>query len=289
MRKLFLSFLIILCTLSLFSQDEVVWLWKGVEKMKGEKTRLYVFKAPDSINTGVSVIICPGGSYHHLGLRGEGFTSARWFNSMGITAFVLRYRVSIDGYHHPAMIQDVQRATQWVRDHAEKYAIDPNKVGVMGFSAGGHLALMAGAFYNQNYLGECITFTRVNFKPAFVAPIYPVVSMQDSIAHEWSRESLLTKRYTKELQDKFSMELQVPDGMPPVFLLASKDDPVVDYRNSVCLHRALEDKHITNKFLLYDTGGHGYGMKDTEFTRTTRWNYILYEWLQEIGVIIPKK
>jgi len=289
MKKLILFLTLILSVSISFSQDEVIWLWKGVEKMKGEKTRLYVFQAPDSINTGVSVIICPGGSYHHLGLRGEGFTSARWFNSMGITAFVLRYRVSIDGYHHPAMIQDVQRAIQWTRDHAEKYAIDPHKIGVMGFSAGGHLSLMAGAFYNQDYLSECVKFTRINLKPAFVAPIYPVVSMQDSIAHEWSRESLLTKHYTKELQDQFSMELQIPDAMPPVFLLASKDDPVVDYRNSVALHKALEDKHIKNKFLLYETGGHGYGMKDTEFTRTTRWNYLLYEWLKEIGVIIPKR
>ena len=289
MKKFFLTFAILFSFSCIFAQDEVIWLWKGIDKMKGEKTRLYVFEAPDSINTGVAVIICPGGSYHHLGLRGEGFTSARWFNSMGITAFVLRYRVSIDGYHHPAMIQDAQRAIQWVRDHASKYKVNQHKVGVMGFSAGGHLALMTGAFYNQNFIGEDAYQKRVNFKPDFVAPIYPVVSMQDSIAHEWSRESLLTKHYTKELQDKFSMELQIPDGMPPVFLLASKDDPVVDYRNSVCLHKTLEDKHITNKFLLYDTGGHGYGMKDTEFTRTTRWNYILYEWLKEIGIIDSKR
>lgn len=285
MKKIALLSFVLIISLNLFSQDEVVRIWKDVEKMKSYKTRLYVYEAPDSIRTGTAVIICPGGSYHHLGLPHEGFKTAEWFNSIGVTAFVLRYRVSINGYHYPAMLEDVQRAIQYVREHAEQYKIETNKVGVIGFSAGGHLALMAGTFDQQSTLPACGIKTRMNLQPSFVIPIYPVVSMQDSIAHVKSRKNLLTKDYTKEQQDKFSMELQVHEGMPPVFLLASKDDPVVDYRNSVCLYKALQEHQIPCKFLLFDTGGHGYGMKKTEFTETTRWNYILRDWLRENGLL----
>ncbi|MCQ2285997.1 MAG: alpha/beta hydrolase [Bacteroidales bacterium] len=285
MKRILLLTFIIFASLTTFAQDEVIRLWKDAEHMKGERTRLYVFRAPDSINTGVSIIVCPGGSYHHLGLRCEGFSSAKWLTQKGINVFVLRYRVSFNGYHHPAMIQDAQKALLYVRTHASTYNIDSQKIGIMGYSAGGHLALMAGAFYQKDFLAECGVLTRVSYKPNFVAAIYPVVSMQNDIGHEWSRESLLTKKYTQEQQDQFSMELQIPSTMPPVFLQASKDDSVVNCQNSIRLNKALLEKNIKTKFLLYDNGGHGYGMKDTDFTRATKWNEIFVDWLREIDIL----
>lgn len=288
MKKLFLlSIFSIFCFHFLLAQQEVIKIWKDVEngELRKQNSKLYVFQPNDSLKNDAAVIICPGGSYHHLGIPHEGFKTAEWFNSIGVTAFVLRYRVSGHGFHHPAMIEDVQRAIEFVRQNADKYEINTKKVGTIGFSAGGHLVLMAGAFSDDNYLKKKGLKTNVSLRPDFVIPIYPVVSMQDSIAHQWSRKSLLGKSVTQEEKDHFSMEMQITENMPPVFLLASKDDPVVDYRNSLYLDKALTRKNIQHSFLLYETGGHGYGMKKTAFTETTRWNWILKDWLVEIGMI----
>lgn len=242
-----------------YSQFKPIYLWKEIKGMKSEPTRLYVFPAPDSIATNIGVIVCPGGSYHHLGLLHEGFTVAKWLNTQGITAFVLRYRVAINKYHHPAMIQDLQRAIHYVRE--SKYNVFINTLGVMGFSAGGHLATMGGVFHKENYLKSLGINTICSLKPDFIVPIYPVVSMQDSLAHLRSRRNFFGKEITKSNINKFSLELQIPNDMPPVLLIATKDDPVVDYRNSLALDKTLSEKNINHRFYLYNTGGHGFGIK----------------------------
>lgn len=269
---------------STFAQSETVAIWEKVPTMKHQKSKLYVYPAPDSLRNGISVIICPGGSYSHLmGIKTEGFEVAEWLNSQGITAFVLRYRVGMYGYHHPAMIQDIQRAIQLVRENATNWNLNPNKLGTMGFSAGGHLVTMSGAFAHDNYLTALGIRTSVSLRPDFVVPVYPVVSMQDSIAHQRSRKNLLTKHYTKEQQDKFSMELQIPDDMPPTFLVTAEDDPVVKYQNSVCLSKALSQKGIQHEFLLYQTGGHGYGMDETIAGETAKWKWKFLDFLKKIN------
>ena len=275
MRKIVLFLVCLFVFTAVFSQSTSVLIWKDVEGMKKEKSRLHIFKPADTINNGVSVIICPGGSYAHLyGIKWEGFEVAQWLNSVGVTAFVLEYRVGKNGYHHPAMIEDVQRSIQLVRKNAQNYGIDPELVGVMGFSAGGHLSLMAGAFYEEDYLSNHGITVDVDMKPKFVAAIYPVVSMQDSLAHVRSRKNLLGKHFTQEDKDKFSMEMQITENMPPVFIVATEDDPVVDYRNSEALFEALrqlepdfetdpetEFEFVTKTaYILYDIGGHGFGL-----------------------------
>jgi acetyl esterase/lipase len=156
-----------------------------------------------------------------------------------------------------------------------------NALGVMGFSAGGHLVIMAGSFYKENYLEKIGIKTNISLRPDFVVPVYPVVSMQDSLAHLRSKNNLLGKNYTKEMMNKFSMELQIPDDMPPVFLVTAKDDPVVNYHNSVELDKALTNKNIKHEFLLYETGGHGYGMSEERGGETAKWNVFFKEWLIE--------
>lgn len=280
MKKLLILNLFLIAV-TVVAQPKPVYLWKNISGKQKEKTRLYVYQVPEAISKGVGVIVCPGGSYHHLGMPHEGYQVAEWLNSQGITAFVLRYRVGMHGYRHPAMIQDIQRAIQYVREKTP----DLKKIGVMGFSAGGHLVTMAGAFFKENYLKAIGIEPEVSLRPDFVVPVYPVVSMQDSLAHLRSRKNLIGESFTKEQMDKFSMELQIHDDMPPVFLITAKDDPVVNYKNSVALDRALTNKNINHTFLLYEKGGHGYGMDEKKGGETARWNVVFKEWLIENGFI----
>lgn len=283
MRKLFLTFVCIILALAVEAQPKPVKLWADVPGMKSMPSKLYIFPAPKENNTGIAVVVCPGGSYSHtMGIATEGFEVAEWLNSQGINAFVLKYRVGSQLYHHPAMIQDAQYAIHYVKLHAAEYGINPDKVGTMGFSAGGHLVTMTGAFYKDNYIQDLGVSDDISLKPAFVVPVYPVVSMQDSIAHKRSRRNLLTRQYNDGQRDRFSMELSIPKDMPPVFLVTAIDDPVVMYQNSVVLDKSLTKMGIKHKFLLYKTGGHGYGLSETIAPEAGQWKYEFIKWLKTV-------
>lgn len=262
------------------AQSEVIRLWKDVESMRGKPTKMYYYPAPDSIATGATVIVCPGGSYHHLmGIKTEGYEVAEWLNKQGITAFVLRYRVLNQGYKYPAMIQDAQRALQYLREHADQYQIDTTKIGMMGFSAGGHLALMAGTFYNEDFLSELGISPKVSVKPNYVVAVYPVVSMQDEIAHERSRKCLVRNLDSQLEKDRFSMEKQVNADMPPTFLVVSRNDKAVNYQNSEVLAKSLKEHQVVHTFLLYETGNHGYGMSEVKASEAGKWKYDFLNWI----------
>lgn len=246
----------------------------------------YHSPADNSLKTDIAVIILPGGSYHHLGLYSEGYSSGEWFATNGISAFVLKYRTSEDNYHHPAMLEDVQRAIQLIRENAEEYEINPDKIGIIGYSAGGHLTLMSGIFSGESELTKLGITTDVSLRPDFLIPVYPVVSMQDDIAHKWSRRSLLGRKYTQQQKDAFSLDENVPDDMPPTYIVVARDDPVVNYQNSVRMYSALQEKNIENCRLdIYDWGGHGFGMSNGNFMKKFRWNRKILEWLKEIGIL----
>lgn len=280
---LFITFLLLH---SLSYPQSKIRIWEGVEAMKKERKKILIYPASSDNNNGAAVIICPGGSYHHLGVPHEGKKTAEWFNEQGVSAFVLCYRTSYNRAHHPAMIQDFQRCMQFVKENADEYGIDTTRVGAIGFSAGGHLVTMSGAFGKENFIEELGVQTNVSLCPNWIAAIYPVVSMQDSIAHRKSRKNLIGKdNITKDNIDKFSMEFQIPYDMPPIYVQASIDDDVVDYRNSIALDKALADKNINHKFVLFETGGHGYGMKDCEFTKESKWQETLLQWLKDIDII----
>ena len=292
MKKIITAFAAsILFYASAFAQDATIYLWRNVKGMEKEPSVMFMHKAADTApHIRTAVIVCPGGSYHHLGLKGEGNTTATWFAENGVTAFVLKYRTAESFYHHPAMLQDIQRAIQLVRENADNWDIDPNKVGVIGFSAGGHLVTMAGEFWQtHNEIAKLGIQTNVSLRPDFVVPVYPVVSMQDDIAHRWSRNSLLghgKKNQTQARKDEFSMELNVPADMPPTYVVVCDDDPVVIPENSLRLYDALQAKKIPSRLAVYDWGGHGFGMKDNAFMQEFHWNQSLKEWLVELGFMI---
>ena len=271
-----------------FSQDATIYLWRKVKGMEKQPSVMFMHKAaPDTPHTRSAVIVCPGGSYHHLGLKGEGNTTASWFSENGVTAFVLKYRTAESLYHHPAMLQDIQRAIQIVRENADQWDIDPNKVGVIGFSAGGHLVTMAGEFWQtHDEIAKLGIPCSVSLRPDFTVPVYPVVTMQDDIAHRWSRNSLLgkgKKNQTQERKNEFSMEMNVPADMPPTYVVVCKDDPVVIYENSFRLYDALQAAGIPSRLAVYEWGGHGFGMKDNDFMKEFHWNQALKEWLVGLG------
>jgi acetyl esterase/lipase len=260
--------------------SQTIKLWNENSTCKQKQTELTVFlpKKPDP--SGISVIICPGGSYFWLDMDNEGFSVAKYMNNNGITAFVLRYRTSKNGVRHPAMIQDLQRAIEYVKTSAETFRINPEKVGVMGFSAGGHLAGMAAIYSNIRFCTQEEQTTDISLKPYFAAMIYPVVSMQDSICHKKSRKNLLGKNYSDELKQMMSLEKNVYPDMPPIFLLHCTGDKKVDYRNSVVMDRALTEHNIKHKFLLFDEKGcHGHGFGIRPNGKATGWIDEFIQWI----------
>lgn len=245
MKRIFVIFFLFLTT-SL--QSQTIQIWNGVDFVKnGKKTELVVFKA-ESNPTKTAVIICPGGSYHYLGIQNEGYNVAEWFNSKGITAFVLKYRRAPKN-HHPAMIQDLQRSIQIVKENAKEFGIDSNKVGVMGFSAGGHLVGIASTYYDCNFMDQIGIKSSVSLKPAFTAMIYPVVSMTDSLAHKRSRKNLLTRKYNSDQIQMMSLERNVHPDIPPVFLLHCKGDVTVNFKNSFYYQQALQKKMFMSNII----------------------------------------
>lgn len=273
-----------------------VYLWRGVKGMEVNvrDTVLHVrFAEREADGESASalrpaVIVCPGGSYHHLDMNDEGLTTASWFNEIAVDAFVLQYRVAYNGHHYPEMLEDIQMAILYVRSHADEWGIDRSRIGIIGYSAGGHLVTMAGVYANRDTLSPLGIQVTESLRPDYVMPVYPVVTMQEDIGHVWSRKSLLGKhKNDQKWRDEFSMELHVPSDMPPVFLLACKDDPVVIYENSVRLDAALTKAGVRHVFCSYPKGGHGFGMKrDSYIMKETNWNATrLLPWLKENGFL----
>ncbi|MBV9963433.1 MAG: alpha/beta hydrolase [Parafilimonas sp.] len=242
---------------------------------------------PDKKNAnGTAVVICPGGGYWVTSIVKEGFAVAREFNKWGIAAFVLKYRIPNDS----AMIdkeigplQDAQRAIQLVRMHAKEWNVDVSKVGIMGFSAGGHLASTASTHFNHSYIANP---NNINLRPDFSVFIYPVISFQDSIGHIGSRDQLIGKNPAPPVRDSFSNELQVTAETPPTFLVHATDDDVVPVMNSVVYYEALIHNKVPAEVHIYKAGGHGYGMINP--TTKDAWMERCKNWMQSMGWLNKK-
>ncbi len=293
MKKIILVFSLLLITGMAKAQ---VKIWDGLDISHGRRVKLTSYLAENN-PTGRAVIVCPGGSYYWLDKKNEGDTVAMWLQSNGITAFVLEYRVAgigafayrhraiFRGRQHPDMITDAQRALQWVRTHADEYHINPDKVGMLGFSAGGHLALSTAWFHNHDFLKDAGVENETNLRPAFVGAIYPVVTMVKPYVHKRSRRGLLSEKHHRDpvMCDSLSLERHVPADCPPVFLANCVDDPVVDYRNSVALDSALTAAHVDHRYIQFQTGGHSFGASEKRGTAECReWKTEFLKWLAEI-------
>lgn len=265
----------------LLAADTTVKLWGEQPAVRAMRfSRLSVYLPSSEHRTGEAVIICPGGSYCYLAMKTEGLEVARWLNSHGICAFVLRYRIGLWGNRHPAMLQDLQQAIAWVRTHASQYGI--RRLGVMGFSAGGHLAGMAATFYGDNDKAQTGITTSCSLRPDFAAMIYPVVSMQDSIAHHKSRRNLLGRFPSKEQKEQLSLNLQVHQGMPPLFIAACRDDHVVSYRNSLAMAAAMLRNNLPCEVHIYNKGGHGFGISPKHAGQEAiQWKEAFLAWLRK--------
>ncbi len=242
---------------------------------------LTVFEPKNS--NGLSVLICPGGGYRHLAFEKEGVKVAKWLNDLGITAFVLKYRlpsalIMKDPKWGP--LQDAQHALRWVRINHKKWGLNPEKIGIMGFSAGGHLAATLLTHYNyETYQNEW----PVSAKPNFGILVYPVVSMQDGITHAGSKQHLLGQNPEGKWENFFSLEKQAHSQMPPVYMVHAKDDKSVIPANSELLQKALNVQHVPNRLLLVESGGHGFGLgKDEE---SSRWLKDCEQWLKSIKIL----
>lgn len=287
------SLIISIIALIGYSHEAPINIWENTACKANVKLTPYLVGGKENI----AVIVCPGGSYFWLDTPTEGIGVAQWLNSEGISAFVLEYRVgTVPGFifHHrifargnrfPDPLQDVQRSIQLVRENAAQYGIDPDKLGVMGFSAGGHLTAMSGLFFDTDVLGEFGIKPSVTLKPDFIAPIYPVVSFVDKSTHKRSRRGLLGegKAISKEMKDSLSLEKHVRADMPPTFLMNCVDDPIVKYRNSELLDSAMTAKGVNHKYVQFKTGGHGFGATAEKTTsEAIAWKKIFINWLNDI-------
>lgn len=280
------------------------------------RERLTPYLVPDSVeNTGIAVIVCPGGSYSWHDMQTEGVAVARWLNQNGINAYVLRYRVAgvpayIFGYRvlgighrWPEPLEDVLDALNYVYAHADEHHVDTARIGVMGFSAGGHLT-MSSYCYNPSFRDSVTP----SFRPKFLAPIYPVVTFRDDatppastsdsstltanrsslnrrvpLPHARSRRAALGvwQQWDMTLRDSLSIELHIGPDCPPTFLVACQDDPTVRYENSLLLDSALSANHVPHTFLLFRTGGHGFGASDTKGSPECRtWRPRFIDWVK---------
>jgi acetyl esterase/lipase len=283
--KRVLSILLLLLSVPMLSQERI---WEGTRcHSKSVKMTAYL---PEGVPK-AAIVVCPGGSYHWHDMETEGARVAQWLASEGYAAYVLKYRVAgkfefaakyrtiVRGHRHPDMICDLQRAIQLVRERFD------GPVGAMGFSAGGHLAMSAGEYFDTNFLSRYGIEPEVSLRPDFVAPIYPVVTLSAAPVHKRSRLGLLGEWtvFKQEMRDSMSLEKHVKADTPPVFLLNCVDDPVVDYRNSVLLDSALTAQKVPHLYTQYAAGGHGFGAspeKQNEYTRN--WQELFISWLDRV-------
>jgi acetyl esterase/lipase len=222
------------------------------------KPELFVYLPPASIAASSAVIICPGGGYGGLVIDREGYDIARRFVKAGIAAFVLKYRLPSDSTMIDKSIgplQDAQQAIKTVRQHAAEWNINANQIGIMGFSAGGHLASTAGTHFDQSYITNK---DGISLRPDFMILIYPVISMKDSITHKGTRNNLLGNNPSISQVNYFSNETRVNSQTPPTFLAAASDDSLVPVNNSIDFYEALLKNKIAASMHIYAKGGHGF-------------------------------
>lgn len=277
-RIILIALVVFFSSLAAHSQ---VNIWEGYShKPKVEMTPYLV-----AGKMNMAVVVCPGGSYFWHDMETEGHEVARWLQTAGISAFVLKYRTAqfpayfthfrliVRGRRYPDAQEDLLQAMQYIKSHAEEYGVDVNSIGVMGFSAGGHLVMSGAEIFPKS------------LRPSFVASVYPVVTMVEKCVHKRSRRALLgDSRVTdRALQDSLSLERHVPEDCPPVFLINCKDDPIVHYHNSELLDSALSAKRIPHRYIQYQTGEHGFGASETKGTAECRqWKNEFLTWIKSL-------
>jgi acetyl esterase/lipase len=275
----------------------VIMLWPGpaplaVGDSKWDQPNVSAYIVPKEKANGAAVVVCPGGGYGNLAMDHEGKQVAEYFNGLGVSAFVLQYRIAKDDRKGPlgkAPLLDVQRAIRTVRSRAKEWNIDPNRVGLMGFSAGGHLASTGGTHFDFGDAGAKDPIDRVSCRPDFLILGYPVISMEDGVTHGGSKRNLLGANPSKELVHEYCNDKQITDKTPPTFLFHTHEDTAVVPENSVRFYLALKAAKVPAELHLYERGRHGVGMNPKTGTPTDQWKDRLTDWMKSRGVLSPSK
>ncbi|HEX7653100.1 MAG TPA: alpha/beta hydrolase [Verrucomicrobiae bacterium] len=233
---------------------------------------------------GSALVICPGGGYAHLAAH-EGNDYALWLNQHGITCFVLKYRLGSSGYHHPAMLNDAARAVRWVRAHATEYHVNPQQVGIMGSSAGGHLASSLMTHFDAGNTNASDPVEQQSSRPDIGILCYPVITM-GHFTHRGSHDNLLGKDADAELVKFMSSEQQVSSNTPPCFIWTTYEDTVVPMENTLMFAEALRQNHVPFDLHVYQKGPHGMGLKDKPpFANPHPWAGDCLFWLKAQGFV----
>jgi acetyl esterase/lipase len=272
---------------------ETIPLWAGrapqaVGDEPGDRPALTVFRPfgrrpADPPRAGV--IVFPGGGYVFLAANHEGRQVANFVNSLGLTAFVLRYRVA-PRYHDPVPMLDAQRAIRWVRAHAAEYGVRPDQIGVVGFSAGGHLAATVATHFDDGRADAADSVDRAGSRPDFLVLGYPVISMAEPFSHRGSAESLLGRGASEARLAEHSPERHVTPRTPPTFLVHTDADDGVPAENSVAFYLALRRAHVPAELHVFEHGGHGLGLGSGE-PGLEEWPRLLEIWLRGRGLLPP--
>ncbi|MEX0362858.1 MAG: alpha/beta hydrolase, partial [Allomuricauda sp.] len=286
---------------NLFGQDTIMNLWpksvpnqidigekevdtleniRWVRNVQEPSIEVYLPSVPN--NTGKAILLFPGGGYQGLAYNWEGVDFAKAFNAQGIAGIVVKYRLpnskSIVKNRHEVPLQDAKRAIRLVRSKAKEWNIDPKKIGIMGFSAGGHLASSLGVHYNDKVYDKQDEADELGARPNFMALIYPVITMDDTFTHQGSREALLGNQKSDALKRRFSNELHVDADTPPTFLLHATDDEAVVVENSLRFYSSLKDHEVPATMHIYPSGGHGFAL-GLNHTLLNGWLNRFFDWL----------
>ena len=278
--------------LPVVEQPRKILLWENgapgaLGSEDADKPSLMYFPPWGENPSGTAVIVAPGGSYAFLASNHEGRQVANWFNSLGLAAFVLTYRLG-PRYHHPIELGDAQRAIRLVRSRAKELRASPDRIGMMGFSAGGHLTSTAETHFDSGNPNAPDPIDRVSSRPDFAILAYPVITMMLPYAHEGSVEHLLGENASRTLRESVSNELHVTAQTPPTFLFATSDDDVVPVENSINFYSALHRAGVPAELHMFAHGAHGVGL-DLADPALGEWPILLEEWLRGRGLLDPPR
>jgi acetyl esterase/lipase len=267
----------------------VIRLWQGDApdaqgSADADIPTLTIYRAPSDKATGAAFVVCPGGGYAHLAVEKEGVAAAQFLNSVGVTAFVLKYRLG-PKYHHPVEMHDAQRAIRFVRARASEWGVDPERVGIMGFSAGGHLASTAATHFDADQPDAKDEIDRQSCRPDLAILVYPVITLQGPPStHMGSRQNLLGDAPAQKLVDLMSNDKQVTPQTPPCFLVHGSDDTVVPVENSLMFASACHQNKVPVELHVFEHGRHGFAMGGDDPTLKT-WPGLAARWLGDHGFV----
>ena len=289
-KILLMSSVVFLAIRPAMAQTEPLDLWPNgapgaVGKEPEDIPTISPFFAPKNKATGAAIVVFPGGGYSHLSDIKEGSAVAEWLNTLGITAFVLKYRLGMR-YHAPAQLLDAARAMRIVRSRAKEWGIDPGRIGILGFSAGGHLATTLGTHFDGGKADATDMIEHVSSRPDLMILVYPVITMGD-FTHAGSKKYLLGDNPTSEQIRNYSNELWVTKDTPPTFLVHSVADPGVPVENSLLFASALRKANVPFEMHLYEKGPHGFGLAPTDPILSS-WLERCADWLRVHGFVAAR-